>query len=302
MRTFSLKCAFTGLALLLSLICHAQKPEELNDSLPVYKPKKTGYHYLINHASLNEVSFSFQNPVKYPFPGGRSLSDSANYTGPSFGSGYLGLYTARARTFLLRGELDCGNPGLNWTIALFSEGLLEKVRSNVAQGNGSYSLQTEKTITLFWEKAAGGMIVEQADTIGRFYIEMNPLTNEYLQQFNVYVYSEREFPVKSSSGNKRYLTLITSPITDYAVYGRIRDRNFALLTNGKCYQSYIYIEDEINCIFQSDIDFQSFVKKQDRIQPYILFDNTTDVILQNDLFRLAIMSRFLMEALGRSTY
>jgi len=302
MRTFCPKYAFTGLALLLSLICQAQKPGELNDSLPVFKPKKTGHHYLINHASLNEVSFSFQNPVKYPFPGGRPIADSANYTGPAFGVGYLGLYTARARTFLVRGDLDCNNPGLNWTIALFSEGLLEKVRSSVKQEDGSYALNTEKTIILYWDKGAGGMIVEQADTIGRFYISMKPTANEHLIQYSDIVYSERESPVKSTSGNEWYLESIKNPVSDYGIYGKIRGRNFALLANGQSYQSYIFIEDKLKSFFQSDIDFQPMLKKQDRIQPYILFDNTADVILQNDLFRLAILSRYLMEVLNCSTY
>jgi hypothetical protein len=231
MITFSLKCAFTGLAILLSLISQAQKPEGLNDSLPVYKPKKTGHHYLINHASLNEITFSFQNPVKFPFPGGRSLSDSANYTGPAFGIGYLGLNTVRARTFLLRSELDCDNPGLNWTIALFSEGLLEKVRSSEKQEDGSYALNTEKTIILYWDKGAGGMIVEQADTIGRFYISMNPSVNEHLIRYNDIVYSERTSPVKSTSGNEWYLESIKKPIADFGIYGKIRERKFALLSN-----------------------------------------------------------------------
>ncbi|MHC1775388.1 MAG: hypothetical protein AB9834_08255 [Lentimicrobium sp.] len=302
MRTFSLKCAIAGLAILLSLISMAQKSQELNDSLPILKPKKSGHHFLIHHASIREVSFKFQSPVKYPFPGGRLLSDSANYTGPSFGIGYLGLYTARARTFLLRGELDCDNPGLDWTIALFSEGLLEKVRSSEKQEDGSYALNTEKTIILYWDKGSGGMIVEQADTIGRFYISMKPSVNEHLIQYNDIVYSERKSPVKSTSGNEWYLESITKPISDFGIYGKIRERKFALLSNGKSYQSYIFIDDKLKTFFQSDIDFQPMLKKQDRIQPYIRFDNTTDVVLQNDLFRLAILSRYLMEVLNCSSY
>ncbi len=290
------------LLIFIPLILPAQDSLSLKDSIPVNKPKKAGRHYVINHASLGEISIKMGNPIKFPFPGGRILSDSANDAGASFETGYLGLHTARARTFLLHGELDCENPGLNWAIALFSEGLMEKTFSSVKQEDGSRSLTSDKTITLYWNKGAGGMIVEQADTIGRFYIEMDCLKNEFLKPFTNYVYSEKVSPVKSSSRNEWYLAGITRPIPEYGIYGKIRGRNFALLTNGKYYQSYIFVDAKLVCFFQSDIDFQPGLKKKDRVQPYILYDDTTPILLQNDLFRLAIMSRLLMEALGRSVY
>lgn len=290
------------LIIMLSLISQAQNPKELKDSLQVYKPKRAANHYVINYASLGEISFRTKMPRKYPFPGGLELSDSINYTGPSFGSGYLGINTIRTQTFLLSGDIDCHNPALDWSIALFSEGMMDKTITSEKQEDGSRSIQTEKVITLFWDKGAGGMIVEKADTIGRFYIEMNPLKNEYLQQFTSIVYSEKELPVKTLSGNDLHLINDSRPIPEFGIYGKIRNMNFALLNNVNYYQSYIFIDTKLSCFFQSDIDFQPMLKKKDRIQPYLLFDNSTPVTLQNDLFRLAILSRLLMVVLGTSTY
>lgn len=302
MKTICLNVMIFSLAILLPVLSLAQNSGNLKDSLPILKPKKSGRHYVVNYASIREVRLGYDRPHKHPFPGGKTLSDSLNYTGPSFEAGLLRLNTIRARTFLLRGRLDCSNPGLDWEIALYSEGLVDKTWNRERQEDGSFSLSTDKSIVLFWDKGAGGMIVEKGDTIGRFYITMNPRSDENLTRFSGEVYAHETSRLIPGNIKQGYPEGLHAPMTEFGLYGILRNQHFALLTNGVSLKSFIYSGSELVGIFQSDIDFQPMLKKADRLQPFLQYDGTTSIAFQNDLIRLALMSRLLVEVLGGQVF
>jgi len=84
------------------------------------------------------------------------------------------------------------------------------------------------------------MIVEKCDTNDRFFIAMNPRTEENLMQFAGEVYSHNISPVKAAYSNPAYLENFNKPMTEYGPYGILRNRNYALMANGITYQTFIY--------------------------------------------------------------
>jgi hypothetical protein len=251
--------------------------------------------YQFNDSVIREIQYSMKQPKEAKFiDAGHILGD--------IGDGLLTVLTSvnfassRDLTWEIVGSIKCNDGLPDWDISLFCEGHLEKDRERVKNDDGSWSVETQSTRDLYWEKNATGVIIENNDTIGRFLIIMNPWTNPLLKQWSESISSEPEAQIRTSSNNKYYKKFISYADISYGIKGVIRKNDFAIISNGSARKSWFYNDNNLSCIFRPDID-DANISKRDRVQPYLLINKEIPHSDRGDYFRLAILSRYLSQAL-----
>ena len=79
--------------------------------------------------------------------------------------------------------IDSGSLEIHWGLILFCEGHLEKDRERVKNEDGSWSSVTGTTGSLYWDRNATGIILENRDTISSFLIITAPWTYPLLKKW-----------------------------------------------------------------------------------------------------------------------
>jgi hypothetical protein len=179
-----------------------------------------------------------------------------------------------------------------WMVSLFCEGYTQENRTVVKDlNNGSRSEEYTQLDRYLWEKDAGGILTENSDTIGLFSIRMNPREDTLLKLWTADIFPEQS---SQNTGSKVKLSVSWKPVdgADFAITGKFRDKDFTLIRNGSDRKVYIYFMKHLICMFQSDVDFPGIAKKY-RIKPYLLINRNIPEINKRDLFRLAIVSRYI---------
>jgi len=265
------------------------------DSVPVFKQKMTRNIYQFNDSAIREIQYSMKQPKEAKFI-------NAGHTLGDIGAGLLTVLTSvnfassRDLTWEVGGSIKCNDALPDWDISLFCEGHLEKDRERVENEDGSWSVETQSTRDLYWEKNSTGVIIENNDTIGRFLIIMNPWTNPLLKQWSESISSEPEAQIKTASNNKYYKKFISSADISYGIKGVFRKNEFAIISNGSARKAWFYNDINLSCIFRPDID-DANISNRDRVQPYLLINKDIPQSERRDNFRLAILSRFLSRTL-----
>jgi len=276
----------------------SQNVASKGDKITINKPSKWKRNYVINAAGLTKVVIKKGKP-KRTHSSFEELPPDLNLDyNASFGDGNIGIQWSRPDIFRLKSTLDCNSDALSWHTHLYCPGIMEKTRNFQKMEGGGRTITGGKNIYLYWNLHSNGFIIENQDTICCFIISMNSRSDSALIPFSREVYSGSVSPLKSSSKNRGYLERISSPVKEFGIYGTFRQKDFALLTNGLTYQSFIYLDKHPASVFQSDIDFQQMLKKADRIQPYLLPGAEKDENTLQDLLRLALLSRYLTTTLG----
>lgn len=158
-------------------------------------------------------------------------------------------------------------------------------------------METEEKNIFYWDRNARGTIIEKDDTVGYFLIVMNPREDSLLKTWSDYVFSQSNARLNTDSKNKSSISFPSSPDFDFGIIGKLREKNFALISNGSAHKTWFFSENELKFIFLPDQDDNPFIKKKDRVIPYLLIDKNIPDPDRNDFFRMAIMSRLLDRSL-----
>jgi hypothetical protein len=265
------------------------------DSVPVLKQKMSRNIYQFNDCAIREIQYSMKQPKEAKF------IDASHILGDIGGSlmtvlTSVNFASSRDLTWEVGGSIKCNDALPDWDINLFCEGHLEKDRERVKNDDGSWSVETQSTRDLYWEKNATGVIIENNDTIGRFLIIMNPWTNPLLKQWSESISSEPEAQIKTASNNKYYKKYISYTDISYGIKGVFRKNEFAIISNGTARKAWFYYDNNLSCIFRPDID-DANISNRDRVQPYLLINEDIPQSERRDYFRLAILSRYLSRTL-----
>jgi hypothetical protein len=261
------------------------------DSVPVLKPKRTSNVYQFRDSGIWEIDYIMHSPkeARY-FDSGHILGDIGN----SFLTALTNVNHSSSRdvNWEISGDIKGNNALPGWKISLFCEGHLEQDRERVKNDDGSHSVETENTISLYWDKNATGIIKERNDTIGRFLIITNPWSNPSLSPWAAEIKSEPEYVIKTTSKNKYYIRILSYNEPNYGIIGILRLKKFAIIANGNSRNIWFFTEDNPVCLFRPDIDLTGIVNK-DRIQPDFFINKDIPHKERPDYYRMAIMSQFL---------
>jgi len=184
----------------------------------------------------------------------------------------------------------------DWIVSLFCEGYLQKDRERVQNDDGSWSVETNETNVYNWDKNSGGIIMEGNDSIGLFMIIMNPREDELLKSWSIDILPQQQVIQKSKSKIRWEVSWKPSPGIDYGISGKFRDKSFVIIRNGIDRKVWIFLDNLLVCIFQSDLNYRGMSRKYRKV-PYFLMNNNTSRHDRLDLFRLAMVSKLLTNSL-----
>jgi len=264
------------------------------DTVFITKPSRDFCLYKVtDYNRVKEIQFQGKSPEIIHYNVNPVLRDIGGnvmtaITGIGFGS-------SLAANWRVDGKI-IGNDALpDWNVSLFCEGSLEKNRERVREDDGSWSVETEETCILYWDKNATGIIMEGADTVGFFLIRMNPREDTLL-----HTCSATAFPQQTNGKPKKMkwsCSWIPVPGIDYGIIGIFRKEKFVIITDGTARKAWIFEDNALKCVFRHDLDKRGLLKKY-LIKPCLLMDKNTSASERQDLLRLAIMSRYLSHALS----
>jgi hypothetical protein len=183
----------------------------------------------------------------------------------------------------------------DWNVSLYCRGAVETEREN---RDGLLSVESQEVNVYNWEKGASGIIVEGNDTIGFFIITVNPLEDILLKPHVTEVFPDTNNGRTAKPKIRVSASWIPSPGVDYGIVGKIGYINLMIIRNGTNRKVWIYLDDHLHCMYQSDIN-ETGISKKYRIIPYFLMENDIPRQERYDLFRLAWVSRMLSKCLDR---
>lgn len=208
----------------------------------------------------------------------------------------IGFSTTTDVSWKVSGTINCNDLHPDWTVNLFCEGIMEKDRERIVNDDGSKSVETNEINIFYWGKNASGILIENNDTIGFFFIIMNPCENESLESWCPYVFPDYQTGKNNKSKIKIDVSWRPSPGADYGIIGKFRDKDFILLRNGISRKTWIIFNNIQRSLFQSDLNYPGISKKY-RIQPYFLIDPNISDQDRSDIFRLAMVGKILNNSL-----
>lgn len=226
------------------------------------------------------------------------IHDRVKYTLNNAGSGLLtvltgiGFGSGTDITWKFEGTIKCNDSLPDWRVILFCEGYREKTRERVKNDDGSWSVETQETNVHYWNKDANGIIIEGTDTIGYFLLNMDPRRDTLFKPWSTDIFSSKEAPRNFKSENKWSISRPPDPNIDYATIGTFRNNNFILIRNSKDRQAWIFIDNVLTSMFQSEMKYLPNGKKNIFLS-YLLSDKNILPADKRDQFRLAMMNRFL---------
>jgi hypothetical protein len=187
----------------------------------------------------------------------------------SFLGGFFQTTTSRDMNWLISGQIECEHDWLNWEIEMYCSGELHKEKVREENMDGSKSVNTVKTIVIDWDSGANAFIIENEKTIGQFFVISRPRRDSLFYNANKDVFDEHKYLLKSVYKNKYYsgkfyTKMLNYNLNEYAVVGKFRDEKFVLIANGVSRNMWFFINDNLVCVFQPDLD-DFPIRKNDRI-------------------------------------
>lgn len=255
--------------------------------------------YEFNHTALPWARISLPK-VKKIDKGSYNTQDALEDIGADIAAslvgGFLNITTGREMNWLIRGEIVCPSKLLNWNIEIYGYGELFKEKERVKDMEGNSSVTTHKYARIYWDEGASGFIIENEKTIGQFLVFTRPRDDSLFYNENKDVFDLPKIQLVSAY-SKHYNEDLNQNITEYAVVGKFREEEFALIANGETRNMWFFINNNLVCVFQPDLD-ELGIRKKDRIKPYILIDGRVTNNELVDWFRLAMVSKYLSTTIG----
>jgi hypothetical protein len=269
-----------------------QTGKSFYDSVLIIKPKEYKNIYKFTDSGAKEIQFSNKNPklVKKSPTGMRDLGDRTwtALTGIRSNSETDGFWE-------VEGTIKCNDTLPDWSVKLFCEGYQTEDRERVKNDDGSWSVDTKETNFYYWDKNANGLLMEGTDTIGIFMIIMNPREDTLLKHLSANIFEQQETPQNFNSKNHRFFRGMPAPYIEYATFGNFRGKNLVMIRNSSDRKVWIYMDDLLTCMFQSDIK-NSAVNRKNSQFAYLFINSNIPSADRRNQFRLAIMSRFLLNS------
>jgi hypothetical protein len=276
--------------MIMAIDVNGQELMEGVDSVPMLKPKMSSSICLFEDNGARSISIEDieQEFVKYkPKTFLRDLGNGAltAITG-------IGFSTTTEGNWKISGTIRCNDSLGDWNINMFCEGYIEKNRERVRDSDGSWSVETYESKVFYWDRDATGLIIENSDTIGYFLIIMNPREDSLMKPMADYILPDRTVVEDVRPKFRVMVSWKPAPGNDYGIIGKFCGKDFYIIRNGTDRKAWISIDNVLVSKFQSDLDYPGLSKKY-RIQPYLLINTTIPGQDRRDLFRLAMLSRFL---------
>ena len=293
----------------ISLSSKAQINTSYLDSIPFTKSKKTYNLYEFNHPALAWARIGYKEPVKVD-EGKYTTKDATKDFGADIVESFFGRFyqtsTSRDMNWLIRGQIECEHEWLNWDIEMYCSGELHKEKVREENMDGSKSVNTVQTAVIDWDSGVIAFITENEKTIGQLLVISRPRSDSLFYNANKDVFDEPKTLLKSTYKNKfysrnYYTEALNHNLNEYAVVGKFRDEKFVLIANGVSRNMWFFIDDELVCVFQPDMDFSlPFpIRKNDRTEPYILIDSQISEAQLVDWYRLALVSKYLSGTINK---
>lgn len=210
----------------------------------------------------------------------------------------IGFVSSSEVNWKLSAVIKCDDDLPDWNIDLFCEGELEKDRERVRNDDGSWSAETVKTATYFWERNSTGIIIEGNDTIGYFSITPDPEKDSTLNTYTKYFFVPSKKVSEKKSGLLTRIIDQYSPNRDYGITGIFRGRSFTMISDGSEYMAWGVLDDHYSFKHLFD-EGDSFTKSKERVNPRVLISRDTDTTSGDDFFRLAMTNLFLTNTFKR---
>ncbi len=276
------------------------------DSIPISIQKKNDKSlYKFDNAFINEIKIKTKSTKRSKYPAGQVFGDIGRNALTVFFGRFMSFEDSDIVTWKFRGKLICNDENYNWDINLFCDGESVKLSESVENEDGSYSLQAYEDKYFDWENEATGIIIEKKDTIGKFFIVMNPQNDSILIQRTNEIFSQTDqnFPKKKKTISQNFLEKlldisISDPefYIDYGIIGKFRDKNFSIIADGISKKTWFFEEGKLQCVFETDLNKISY-SENEKIIAYLLLDTRITDNEKPDWFRLAIFSKYLSETL-----
>ena len=226
---------------------------------------------LISKISIQKTAAVQMNDVHFK-PGGSILGGIATLaTGIGFGS-------AKDVDWYLASAIRTNNPKLDWLLEVYCPGYIEKERTRVKNGDGSYSVETNYVNRFSWEKGAIGFIIEKGDTIGWHYVYRLPRTDTAAQKWAQIVYK----------GNTEHAAM---NYREFALIGQFTGKESGILFNSEDNRIYIFYGDQLLGMYQCQNPPPFKLSKKKRkpfAQPYLLVNSKLTAWERMDILRLAM--------------
>ena len=266
------------------------------DSIQFAKPKKSQALYIPDNTVLHEVKFKLLKLKRNPANVGQILGGTGSTLLTLFTS--IGSEHSRKVNWIQTGGINTNDKGLDWEVQLYCQGEFEKTKERVKNEDGSFSISTDKNAKLFWEKGGSGIIIEKNDTIARFLLTLSPKTD------SIYSHHFKSLHLVSDSSGKSvpFAYFTDARASDYALKGNFRSKDFEILFDSDNWKAWIYLENELTSMYQSDNDHNR--KKTNivnsTIVPWLLYNKGVAVDLP-DLIRISILSRLVNDMVSTSS-
>ena len=287
-------CSRFLLSILIVASCCRVAAQPAQDSFAFKRQKWAKARFEVDGAPLSELQIKWKSPKKSRYTFNEGVGDGVR----KLFAGWLGNSSSSQEiTLFLPGEIKASGNYPNWKAELVCPGEMEKTSTRVRNRDGSKSVETDKTVRVFWEQGAVGHLIEKDDSIGRFAITVHPLSDSSLTD------EQRDFlqQVKPVSESKSFWTTTIPMDRSYVLRGQFRGQPLTICFHGALYRGAIYLNDSLLATFQSGWDDSNllFSKKQQH-QQYLLMQKGQDAGLQADALRLAALTRFVQSSVNKN--
>lgn len=273
---------------ILPLISGQSIPEDL-DSI-VFIPRNNRNQYKFFYEGEKEIKLSYKQPKLAKDKGSLILRDIGNGVLTVFTG--IGFSSSSDVSWIFTGTITCNDALPDWTVNLFCEGSLTTERERVRDDDGSWSVANEEIRGFSWDKNSTGALIEGSDTIAFYMIFLDPRENELLLSLPEYVFRTDQVWINGGIKNLPELMRGLSAGKNYWITGIFRGKKFSLISNEADHKTWMFKDDLFVCMFQSEADSPRRSMKSG-VMPYLLVNNQIGVTDRDDLFRLAMLSRFL---------
>lgn len=268
------------------------------DSVKLIRPKKSKASYEFSDNGTKEIRISASSKTEWIEY--RSKGDGwKEFRRDLFTAiSGIGISSEDDGYFRISRKISCTDSLPDWHVIIFCEGTVQTDRERVRDSDGSWTTETSETNVYFWDKNANGILVEGKDTIGEFLISINPLQDE---RFLVLPAEFRPLPEaeKQESPTKRkvFVSWVPEPARDFGIIGNFREIKFAMVQIGFDRKVWIFKEETLYGLFQSETMNPGQAKKKSLL-PLLLINKYMSPDERKDLFRLAMVSKVLNGTIG----
>lgn len=269
-------------------------PEDLDSVVFISVNNRNQYKFF--NGGEKEIKLSWKQP--------KLAKDKANLILRDIGNGALTVFTgigfgsSSDVNWIFTGTISCNDMLPDWDVNLFCEGSLTTERERVRDDDGYWSVETGETRLYYWDKDAAGAIIEGSDTIGFFMIIMDPRENTLLKSLSDYIFKPDQVQKNIRTKNMLDILRTSSQGTSYGITGIFRDKNFSIISNKVDHKTWMFQDDVFIFMFQSEADVPRRSMKTG-VMPYLLVNNQISDTERLDLFRLAMLNRFLNHSLNQ---